>query len=457
MAEHETVIRNAAIVTTHAVIEGDLAISEGVFTVVGGPVSGSTAHEIDATGLVAFPGCVDSHVHFNEPGRTDWEGFASGSLALAAGGATTFVDMPLNSNPPLLTGQDFDNKLAAARGKSRVDFGFWGGLVEGSQRTMPELAERGVVGFKGFMCDSGIPEFPRVGDHTLYEGMKTAADLGLPILLHAENEEITRELTRVAREEGRIHEMRDFLATRPIIAEVEAIQRAILFAKDTGCTLHIVHVSSAQGAQAVLDAQGRGVDVSLETCPQYLLLDEDDLEQLGAHAKAGPPPRGGADQATLWEMVLDGRIPMVVSDHSPSSPDLKAGRPLLDCWGGISGCQSTLQLMLEYGHSQRAMPLQAIGRALSGSVADRFGLPGKGRIEVGYDADLALVDVHHVAPLERGALHYRHQQSAYLGMPHRGRIARTILRGETVFAAGTGTSRSPDGQVIRLRGRYLSG
>ena len=322
---------------------------------------------------------------------------------------------------------------------------------------MSELAERGVIGFKGFMCDSGIPEFPRVDDHTLYEGMKIAADLGLPILLHAENEEITRELTRVAREEGRIHEMRDFLATRPIIAEVEAIQRAILFANDTGCTLHIVHVSSAQGARAVLDAQSHGVDVSLETCPQYLLLDEEDLERLGAHAKAGPPPRGGADQTTLWEMVLDGRIPMVVSDHSPASPDLKAGRPLLDCWGGISGCQSTLQLMLEYGHSRRAMPLDAIGRALSGNVAERFCLPEKGRIEVGYDADLALVDATHVAPLSLETLHYRHQQSAYLGMPHRGRIARTILRGQTAIADETGTSGSPGGQLIRPRGRHLSG
>ena len=446
MAEYELLIRNAGIVMHDAVLAGDIAIADGVFAAIGGDVAGTAATEIDATGLIAMPGAVDAHVHFNEPGRVEWEGIATGSLALAAGGATTFVDMPLNSNPPLLTRRDFAAKAGAAAVTSRVDFGLWGGLVEGSQGTMRELADCGVIGFKGFMCDSGIPEFPRVDDHSLHEGMKIAADLDLPILLHAESDEVVGELTRIAREEGRIDRMQDFVATHPVEAEVEAVERAIHFADDTRCVLHIVHVSSARGAQAVLDAQARGVDVSLETCPQYLLLDEKDLERIGAHAKAGPPPRGGSDQAALWEMVCDGRIPMVVSDHSPSSPELKSG-PLFGCWSGLSGCQSTLQLMLEYGHHRRGLPLEAIARLVASNVADRFGLAGKGRTAEGADADLSLVDMTHAAPLVAQDLHYRHAQSAYLGMTHRGRVHRTIVRGTTVFSDGQSVG-APHGRLI---------
>jgi allantoinase len=446
MADFDLIVRRGQVVTPDAVALADVAVADGRVAAVGPSLAGSADDEIDASGLHVLPGAIDAHVHLNEPGRTEWEGIATGSLALAAGGATTFVDMPLNNDPVTLTGRDFDDKVAAAMESSLLDFALWGGLVSGGVGAMRELAERGVTGYKGFMCFSGIDEFPRVDDHTLHEGMKVAADLGLPILLHAENEEITRELTRIARAEGRIDSMRDFLATRPVIAEVEAIQRAILFAEDTGCALHIVHVSSARGVRAVLDGRARGVDVTCETCPQYLLLTEEDLERLGPHAKAGPPPRS-ADQEQLWTMIADGRIPMVVSDHSPSSPDLKLGRPLMDCWGGLSGCQSTLGLMLEHGHSRRGVSLTTVCRALATNVAERFRLPGKGAIAVGLDADLVLVDLSQRFHLRAEDLRYRHRQSAFLGLAHRGRVVRTLLRGTTVFAEGRPASAS--GRLLR--------
>ena len=432
--------------TPHAVEVADLAISDGIVVEIAGSIFGSAANELDATGFHLLPGAIDSHVHFNEPGRTEWEGIATGSRALAAGGATTYVDMPLNSSPPTLTGRDFDAKLAAAYAASLVDFGFWGGLVAGSQHTMRELAARGVVGFKGFMCESGLVEFPRVDDLTLCEGMQIAAELALPILLHAEDDEITRTLTLRARTEGRVHEVRDYLATRPPEAEIQAIGRAIELADATGCALHIVHVSTEAGADLVVAAAASGVDVSCETCPQYLLLSEADMERLGAYAKCGPPPRFD-DQPALWEMIADERIPMVVSDHSPSSADLKVGLPLLDCWGGISGCQSTLGLMLEHGHARRGMPLDILCRAVASAAATRFRLPGKGALAVGYDADIALVDLSHTFELRSEDLWYRHPQSAYVGVTHRGRVTRTLVRGMTVFADAVPAS-APVGRLV---------
>ena len=446
MTAHALLVRNGLVVTPDQAIIADVAIDDGVITAVGPDLPGVARAEIDATGHHLLPGVIDPHVHFNEPGRTEWEGIASGSLALSVGGGTTFVDMPLNSDPPVLTGADVDAKRVAAEGTARVDFGLWGGLVAGGPGTLRDQAARGVLGFKGFMCDSGIAEFPAVDLHTLRDGMAIAAELGLPVLLHAEDDALTARLTRHAREQGRIHEVADYIATRPIEAEVTAITQAVELAAQTGCRLHIVHVSSAAGAQVVLDGQDRGVDVSCETCPQYLVLDSDDLVRLGPLAKAAPPPRP-AEHAALWGMVADGRIPMITSDHSPSPPELKLGRPYLDCWGGISGCQSTLGLLLQHGHARRGLPLTRIATLLAAEAATRFRLPGKGQIAAGFDADLAIVDLRATHDLTQEQLHYRHRQSPYLGMAHRGRVRQTLLRGEVVAADG--------GSVGPARGRLL--
>lgn len=447
MTDFDLIVRCGSVVTPSEVVLADIGIVDERIAEISAQVAGSAAREIDASGRHVFPGVVDTHVHFNEPGRMEWEGIAHGSLALAAGGATTYVDMPLNSDPPTLTAADVRAKLAAAADRALVDFGLWGGLVAESIATMGELADAGVCGFKAFMCDSGIAEFPRADDDTLLRGMQIAAELGLPVLVHAENEEITRERTAAARLGADTDSMATFVATRPIEAEVEAIERAINFAGVAGCRLHIVHVSSSGGAKLVIDAAIQGVDVSCETCPQYLVLTADDLERLGADAKCAPPPRPDEQQA-LWALVADGSVPMIVSDHSPSSPELKVGRPLLDAWGGISGCQSALGLMLEHGHGARDIALTQIACALSTNAAARFRLPRKGAIVVGGDGDLAIVNLDQGYRLAAEDLFYRHARSAYLGMRHRGRVTHTILRGTVVFADGRPTAR-PAGRFLR--------
>ena len=277
--------------------------------------------EIDARGLLVLPGLIDVHLHFNEPGRTEWEGAATGSRALAAGGGTLFFDMPLNSTPCTLTAHDFTCKQRALEAASIVDFGLWGGLVPGSIPEMAAMAECGAIGFKAFMANSGLPEFPRADDLTLLEGMREAAHLRLPVAVHAESEELTRGLSARAT----TRDARGFLASRPVIAELDAIQRALLFAAETGVALHIVHVSTGRGVAMAAEARARGVDVSIETCPHYLFFTEDDLERLGTVVKCAPPLRGATDHEELWSELLRGHVDIVASDHSPTEPAMKAG------------------------------------------------------------------------------------------------------------------------------------
>src|ERR1041385_9023585 len=237
MSNFDLVIRNAGVVAKD-VAPNDVGILEGKIAAIGPELAGSTREEIDASGLHLFPGLIDSHLHFNDPGRTEWEGIETGSQALAAGGGTMFFDMPLNSHPPVIDTQAFDRKLAVAKESSLTDFGFWGGIVPGNLSQLEPLAQRGVIGFKAFMCSSGIEEFPHSDDRTLREAMKCAADLGLVVAVHAESQEMTQRLTEQKLREGRI-EIRDFLASRPVEAELEAIKRALALADETDGHLHI--------------------------------------------------------------------------------------------------------------------------------------------------------------------------------------------------------------------------
>ena len=425
----------------------DLAVVEGRIAAIGPELAGDAVETIDAATLHVIPALIDAHVHFNEPGRTDWEGIASGSAALAAGGGSLYFDMPLNAHPPTTTVAAFDSKRAAAEAASHVDFALWGGLVPGNIDEMEGLAGRGAIGFKAFMSNSGIDDFQAADDLTLYEGMARAASLGRIVAVHAENEAITGGLARYAIATGRTG-ARDYLASRPAVAEYEAIGRAILLAGESGCRLHIVHVSTGRGVALVAEARARGLDVSCETCPHYLVLDEWDLERLGAVAKCAPPLRPHAEQEALWGQIATGVLPMIASDHSPSSAELKAGDDYFRIWGGISGCQSTLQLLLTEGHAHRQLPLASIVRLVADFPAARFGIaPRKGRLAIGSDADVALVDLPATTVLDAGDLLYRHQHSPYVGRTLRGRIARTIVRGKTVWRDGRIVS-DPIGQLV---------
>jgi allantoinase len=443
----DTLIRGGTVVTPSGLVRGDLAIAEGRVAALGPEVAGGAGGEIDATGCHVFPGVIDPHVHFNDPGRAEWEGIATGSLALSAGGGTLFVDMPLNASPPTLDAASFDAKLAAARGVARTDFALWGGLVPGNIDRLPELAERGVAGFKAFMSSSGIDDFSSSDDATLWQGMRVAADLGLPVLVHAENDAITTALARDAVAAGRMG-VRDYLASRPVVAELEAIARAIVLAADTGCRLHIVHVSSGEGVAIVAEARARGVDVTCETCPHYLLLTDDDAARLGAVAKCAPPLRPADVQAALWSELGAGRIEFVASDHSPAPLSMKQSTNFFEVWGGIAGCQTTFGLMLEEGHARRGLPLEAVARLTADAAARRFGFADRGRLDVGCAADVAIVDLSVAAPLTRESLHDRHRLSPYLGRTLRGAVRRTLVRGATVWADGAAVGPAR-GELVR--------
>jgi allantoinase len=441
----DRVIRGGSLVLPGRVEQLDLAIEDGAIQAIGPELPGAR-QEIDAHGLHVFPAVIDVHLHFNEPGRTEWEGAATGSRALAAGGGAVFFDMPLNSTPCTVNAKEFDRKNAAFEAASIADFGLWGGLVPRSIGNMAELANRGVVGFKAFLCDSGLPEFPRADDDTLFEGLKQAARLGLPVAVHAENQELTAALSSRAKEQGR-STVRDFLRSRPVIAEVEAIQRATLLAGEAGAKLHIVHISSGRGVAAAAEARSRGVDVSIETCAHYLYFTEEDVERLGAVAKCAPPLREASHQNVLWSQLLAGVVDVVASDHSPAPPDFKNG-DFWKAWGGIAGVQSTLAVLLDQGFHRRNLPLAAIANLLAGYPAQRFRIPKKGSLVVGNDADLVLVDLAETHTLRAEDLWQRHPLTPYIGNTFRGVARETIRRGETIFRNGAITGRE-SGRLVR--------
>jgi allantoinase len=440
----DVLVRGGTIVAPDGVRVADIAVIDGVIAAIEPEIAGAATEEIDAAQLHVLPGLIDAHVHFNEPGRTEWEGFATGSAALAAGGGVCFFDMPLNASPPTLDAASFDAKRAAAEASSVTDFALWGGLTPANLDRMDELAARGVVGFKAFMCHSGIYDFPHADDATLHRGMAIAARLGLPVAVHAESEQMVSRLAAVASAAGR-HGVRDYLASRPIAAEVDAIRRAVAMAADTGCSLHIVHVSSAAGCMA---ASGHA-NVTFETCPHYLALTMEDAEQLGATAKCAPPLRDAQEVEALWRQVESGDVALIASDHSPSPASMKQGDDYFAVWGGIAGVQSTLAVLLS---GRPPLPIERVARLTAANVADRFGLIGKGHVAVGCDADLILVDLDEGYVLTRDMLEDRHRLSPYVGRAFQGCVRRTIVRGRTVYADGR-VHRDVRGRLVTPRAR----
>lgn len=424
----DLIIRSGSVVAEDRVQRVDIAIEGGKIVAMAPELSGAARSELDASSLHVFPGVVDPHVHFNEPGRTEWEGFATGSSALAAGGGTMFFDMPLNSSPPVLDGASFDMKLDAAKRSSYADFALWGGLTPNNLDKLEELAARGVVGFKAFMCDSGIDDFPHCCPDTLLSGMDMAAKLNLPVAVHAEWP------PSLEQHQPKGTGWEDYLASRPPVCESMAIRVACVCAKEAGCSLHVVHVSHPSGVAELESQRGNhAAHLTCETCPHYLCLCEADLLKIGAPAKCAPPLRKSDDCELLCAALRGGRFEFVASDHSPAPASMKSDPDSFKVWGGVSGVQSTLAILLSL---QPALALETVGLMTATNAAKRFNIPNKGKIAPGFDADLTLVDLHQTFELRREHLLDRHKLSPYVGRTFRGAVRRTILRGQTIFMDG---------------------
>ena len=432
------IIRSRRIVTPLIIGPASVHISEGRIAAIrewedvpaGVPLT-------DAGDSVVMPGNVDAHVHVNEPGRTEWEGYATATRAAAAGGVTTIVDMPLNSIPPTTTLSGFEEKLAAAGGQCSVDVAFWGGVVPGNTGELAPLIERGVRGFKCFLIHSGVDEFPHVTEADLKIAMPEIARLGTVLLVHAEvAEPIDEAAATLANSDPRAYET--FLRSRPREAENRAIEMMIRMACETGCRVHIVHLSSSEALPMLRLAKAEGLAVTAETCPHYLTFAAEGIADGATHFKCCPPVRERENREKLWQAIADGTLDMVVSDHSPCTPALKLQESgdFMDAWGGISALQFGLPVMWTNLRS-RGFGLADLTRLMSAAPAKLAGLEKrKGKLAAGYDADIVVWNPDEQFTVVPELIHHRHKLTPYSGMELFGKIETTYVYGQKVFENG---------------------
>lgn len=445
----ELIVRGGKLVTPDGVRVGDLAVAEGRIARIAPGIGESAPVEIDATESFVFPGIIDAHVHFNEPGRTEWEGLATGSAALAAGGGTCFFDMPLNSEPPVLDAASLREKRALAEERSCLDFALWGGLTPRNLDQLAGLRDAGAIGLKAFMCHSGIDSFPRVDAAVLREGMKRAARLGLIVAVHAEDDALAAKFTAAVKAKGR-NDAKAWLDSRPVAVELAAIRLALELAGETGCALHVVHVSSPEGVALIDEARQQRVDVTAETCPHYLLFNDQDVARIGAPAKCAPPIRDEKRRVALWRELLAGRIQTIGSDHSPAPAELKAAKNFFETWGGIAGCQHGFELLFSACAATAGQDLPVLAAVLARNVARRFRLDArKGMLAEGQDADFSLVEFGREREIQAEDLWTRHRIGAYVGRRSRARVTHTYLRGCAVYADGRLTNLPATGVFLR--------
>ncbi|WP_370248682.1 allantoinase AllB [Nocardioides sp.] len=375
-----------------------------------------------------LPGVVDTHVHINEPGRTHWEGFVSATEAAALGGATTLIDMPLNSVPPTTTVEHLRVKQAAAAGKLMVDVGFWGGAVPGNLADLEPLWDAGVFGFKCFLAPSGVEEFPPLAPAEFDAALAEIARFGGRMIVHAED---ARVLESAPAPPSRAYA--DFLLSRPDTAETAAIAQVIEGARRTGAAVHILHLSSARALDLIADARAEGLPVTVETCPHYLCFAAESIPDASPQFKCCPPIRDAGNREELWQALRAGVIDVIVSDHSPADAEqkLRGDGDLQQAWGGVSGLQVGFSAVA-FEARRRNIGLAQVSRWMSRGTADLVGLPHKGRLEVGADADLAVYDTGVEFRIEATRLAHRHPISAYDGLRYGGRVTRSIVRGNGV-------------------------
>lgn len=436
-------------VTPEGVAPRAIHIRDGTITAVTsfGEVA-SGARVVEGGDAAVLPGLVDSHVHINEPGRTDWEGFLTATRAAAAGGVTTLIEMPLNAVPPTTTAAGLEAKLATVRGKLTVDVGFWGGIVPGNGAEIEPLWRSGVYGFKCFLVPSGVDEFAPVGEAELRQVLPVLARLGAPLLVHAELPGPIERAT-VALRPGTGRRYADWLASRPPEAELGAIELVIRLAREYRARVHIVHLSTARAIPAIRSARRDGVAISVETCPHYLHFAAEDVPDGACALKCAPPIRERSNREELWGAVGNGELDLVASDHSPCPPELKQldSGDFFGAWGGIASLQIGLPVVWT-GCSRRGMGLETVARLMAAGPARLAGLANKGRIATGCDADLVIFRPEAQFEVEEGRLFHRHHLTPYAGARLNGVVERTWLGGELVFDSGEFPG-GPRGQVLR--------
>ncbi len=411
-----------------------VAVRDGVVTSVGAldrGVPGARVVELDAD-VVLLPGLVDTHVHVNEPGRTEWEGFDTATRAAAAGGVTTLVDMPLNSLPPTLDPDALAVKQAAARDRCHVDVGFWGGAVPGNLGRLRPLLDAGVMGVKCFLPDSGVPEFPALGADGLLRAAEEVAAAGGLLLVHAEDPGVLAGAPRPA---GRSYDA--FLASRPPAAEDTAIARVVEAARRSGARVHVVHLSSASALPTIAAAKADGVHLTVETCPHYLVLRAEDVADGATPFKCCPPVRGDANRDALWAGLAEGTIDLVVSDHSPSTADLKSleSGDFGTAWGGISSLQLGLPLVWSEAR-RRGHDLADVVRWMGAGPAALVGLTTKGVLRAGAAADLVAFAPDDELVVDPARLLHRNPVSPYAGARLTGVVRATWLAGRRLDPTG---------------------
>ncbi|MGC4088984.1 MAG: allantoinase AllB [Polyangiaceae bacterium] len=417
---------------------------ERIAEVVRGERGPASAH--DFGDRVIAPGLVDCHVHVNEPGRTEWEGFETATRAAAAGGVTALVDMPLNSLPVTTTADALAQKKAASAGKCFVDVGFWGGVVPGNQSALPELAEGGVLGCKAFLVHSGIDEFPNATQDDLRQAMPILRAAGLPLLAHAELDLGADVPLGDARTYSR------YLASRPQRWEDEAIRLLVELCRETGCAVHIVHLSSASSVPILRAAKAEGLPITVETCPHYLCLDAESIPDGATFYKCAPPIRGRDNREALWRALLEGVIDFVITDHSPCAPELKLPErgDFEQAWGGIASLQLGLPAIWSEAQ-QRGADLGSLFRWMSSAPATFAGLAGKkGQLLAGSDADLLVFGPDEPVNVTAESLFFRHKVSPYVGRSLHGRVHATLLRGRCVYDGATHLGQ-PEGRHLLHR------
>jgi len=445
----DLVIRGGSVVTEIGIANLDLAVHEGKIVTIGqfnNSISGD--REINARGLVVLPGLVDPHVHFREPGPNEEEDFYTGTRAAAAGGITTILEQPVDS-PPTTTVKRFNEKMQIAKERCVVDYGLWGGVIPDNLNDIYGLSQAGACAFKAFICSSD-PIYPMVNDGVMLDAMRRVATLNKMIAVHAENQGIVEHYTAIYNAPDRVKGS-DYVTSRPAIAEIEAIQRMILFAKLTKVHLHILHLSEGEGATLIEKVQKDGQNVTVETCPHYLILSNESMDVYGPYAKCNPPLREKANQEKLWRALKNGTIGCLVSDHSPyTSADKDRGlEDVRLAPPGINGLELGLPLMVSEGVHTGKATFNDLAMWMSANPAKLMGVyPQKGHISIGADADFALVDPKKKWEVMPEKLETKNKWSPYAGWQLHGKVIQTILRGETVYQEGAFLKGAGYGQFV---------